>query len=221
MTKYRAVLFDWRRTLVHDPDLSWWVTQALTSVGRPADDAAVTSIIQRVDHAFREPEYVEREPFLDTSAELHRTALMAAFEQAGLDPPLAKALYERDLDPASHPLYPDVSAALTAIHELGIKTALVSNIHFDLRPELAEQGILDMLDAVVLSFERGIQKPDPRMFEMALDALGVRAGEAVMVGDSATNDGAAAAVGITTVILPTLGEFGPRAFGPVLNLLRG
>jgi HAD superfamily hydrolase (TIGR01509 family) len=220
VTKYRAILFDWRRTLVHDPDLTWWVTEGLASVGVAADSGSIASIEERVVAAFERPEYLQLERSLDTSADLHRQGMLTVFEWAGLDEALANALYELDFDPASHPLYPDVAEALSAIHAMGIKAALVSNIHFDLRPELAEQGILDLLDAVVLSFEHGIQKPDPRMFELALDALGVTPSEAVMVGDTPRSDGGAAAIGVTTIILPTLRDFGPRDFGPVLNLLR-
>jgi HAD superfamily hydrolase (TIGR01509 family) len=220
VTRYRAILLDWRRTLVHDPDLTWWMTQALASVGRAPDPGSIGSIEERVVAAFQRPEYLELERSLDTSAELHRRGMLTIFEWAGLDEALANALYDLDFDSASHPLYPDVAEALSAIHALGIKTALVSNIHFDLRPELDKQGILPLLDTVVLSFEHGIQKPDPRMFELALDALGVTPTEAVMVGDTPWSDGGAAAIGVTTIILPTLRDFGPRDFGSVLNLLR-
>ncbi len=41
------------------------------------------------------------------------------------------------------------------------------------------------------------------MFTLALDTLGVSPGDALMVGDRASNDGGAAAVGITTLILPS------------------
>jgi hypothetical protein len=36
--RFRAVLFEWRRTIVHD-GLSWWVPEALKAIGRPADEA--------------------------------------------------------------------------------------------------------------------------------------------------------------------------------------
>ena len=39
---YRAVLFDWRRTLVHDPDLDWCLEKSLTAIGRsPAEAASI------------------------------------------------------------------------------------------------------------------------------------------------------------------------------------
>ena len=47
----------------------------------------------------------------------------------------------------------------------------------------------------MLSFEVGAVKPDPAIFETALDRLGVAAADAVMVGDSDEADGGARALG--------------------------
>jgi hypothetical protein len=50
----------------------------------------------------------------------------------------------------------------------------------------AAHGIADRFDAWVLSFEHGIQKPDARMFTLALAALEVRSQVALMLGDRAS-----------------------------------
>jgi HAD superfamily hydrolase (TIGR01509 family) len=81
--------------------------------------------------------------------------------------------------------------------------------------------VLDLFDVVILSFEHGVQKPDSGIFRIALDALGVVATEAIMVGDSEAHDGGAASLGVTTVILPPLADLGPRDFSPLLELLDG
>ena len=54
---------------------------------------------------------------------------------------------------------------------------------------------------------------------MALDALGVEAGEAVMVGDWAPVDGGAVSIGIPTLILPRPTELMPIGLDIVLRLL--
>jgi putative hydrolase of the HAD superfamily len=95
--------------------------------------------------------------------------------------------------------------------------ALVSDFHVDLRPHLAANGIV--LDAYVISFERGFQKPDPRMFTTALEELGVETNDALMVGDRVTQDGGAARVGIDTLILPNAPASGPRGLDVVLGVL--
>lgn len=144
---------------------------------------------------------------------------MRMYEQAGVDPELAEALYRVEWDLESRPLYPDVLETLAAIRDRGMRIALVSDIHFDIRPDCAAQGIDGFIDAYVLSCEVGVQKPDPRMFITGTSAVGVEADEALMVGDSPYTDGGAAAVGIATLILPRQEELAPRGLDVVLRLL--
>jgi len=84
---------------------------------------------------------------------------------------------------------------LKGLHRQGIKTAVVSNIAFDVRPAFLALGVADYVDEFVLSFEVGAIKPDAAIFETALARLGVEAANAVMVGDSDEADGGARAIG--------------------------
>jgi putative hydrolase of the HAD superfamily len=69
------------------------------------------------------------------------------------------------------------------------KLALLSNSWLEApRKALRDHGYGRWFDVMVCSFDIGIPKPDPRIFEFALDLLGVRAHEAVMVGDSLEAD---------------------------------
>lgn len=199
---FSAVLFDWRGTLVEDPPDEWWVKTALTRTGRTADDDLVTRLCLALRTAAEVPEIAAGELSCDCSPDLHHSWSFAYFAAAGLDDELAAALYELDFDAASHPFYPDAPGVLQALHERGIRVALVSDIHLDLRPEFDAAGVGDCIDSFVLSFEHGIQKPDRRMFELALDELGVAAEDALMVGDRASHDGAAVGAGITTWLVP-------------------
>jgi putative hydrolase of the HAD superfamily len=79
------------------------------------------------------------------------------------------------------------------------------------RLELA--GLSAFFDSIVLSCERGVAKPDPAIFSMALEECGVAAGEALMIGDSASSDlKGASAAGIDFVFFRPSGDFG--AVGP-------
>ncbi len=213
------MLFDWRGTLAHFPEPRWWVERALESLGRPPDLALVNSAVTGLRAAAALPEVREAERHEDCSAASHRSVTMRRFELAGLDPDLAEALYRVDFDPASHPLYPDASEVLAALRARGVRVALVSDIHFDLCAVLAEHGIAKFVDAYVLSFEHGFQKPDRRMFTLALDALGAEPGEALMVGDRETHDGGAASVGIATLLLPMPPTLRPRGLEVVLRMV--
>lgn len=68
--------------------------------------------------------------------------------------------------------------------ELGLKVGLISNADGELlRSILRQTGLEKLMDVVIISDEVRIAKPDRRIFLMALEALGVRPDEAMMVGD--------------------------------------
>jgi FMN phosphatase YigB (HAD superfamily) len=65
---------------------------------------------------------------------------------------------------------------------------------------LRQQGLAELLDAVVYSADVGVRKPDPKPFMTALARLGARPPNAVHVGDSLAVDMAgAAAAGIAGI----------------------
>jgi putative hydrolase of the HAD superfamily len=80
------------------------------------------------------------------------------------------------------------------------KTGVISNAWPDLREDLAEKKVDDAFDALVISAEVGIMKPEPRIYQIALDQLGVTATEAVFVDDSPANVEAARALGMYGIL---------------------
>jgi putative hydrolase of the HAD superfamily len=77
------------------------------------------------------------------------------------------------------------------------KTALLSNAWDDLRQIIAERWHFeDAFDTLVISAEVGLVKPDPRIYLLALERLGVEAGQAVFVDDFKRNVEGARAVGL-------------------------
>jgi phosphoserine phosphatase len=73
------------------------------------------------------------------------------------------------------------------------RLALVTNGAPDVqREKLARASLAHHFGAIVISAELGIGKPDRRIFEAALDALGATADAAVMIGDSLPRDVAGA-----------------------------
>ena len=134
----------------------------------------------------------------------HRRIYYDVFADAGLDAELADALYAVEADPSYNEFALDAAPTIRRLAAAGMKVGVISDIHFDLRPSFAAQGLDDSIDAFVLSYEHGVQKPDPAIFEIALEKLGTTAQETLMVGDRASHDGAAVAMGIATLLLPPL-----------------
>jgi putative hydrolase of the HAD superfamily len=87
----------------------------------------------------------------------------------------------------SRPL-PGVVAALEALNQAGLRLAVVSNSEGTLTALLEQMDFTRHFQAIVDSWVVGVTKPDPRIFQAALQRLDVPAAEAVMVGDSIKAD---------------------------------
>jgi HAD superfamily hydrolase (TIGR01509 family) len=98
-------------------------------------------------------------------------------------------------------LWDDSLPVLRELRARGIGTAIVSNCDHGTRPVVQRLGLDAEADAVVLSFEAGVAKPDAGIYRIALDALGARAEDAVFVDDQARYCDGAAALGIGTFIV--------------------
>lgn len=78
-----------------------------------------------------------------------------------------------------------------------IKTGLISNAWTNLREMLhTTVPIMDAFDALVISAEEKMMKPDPRIYQLALERLGVRADEAIFLDDFQVNIDACNALGL-------------------------
>lgn len=113
------------------------------------------------------------------------------------------------------PPYLDAPAALELIAP-GRALAVVTNGIVDVqRIKLALSGLRRFFPAVIASSEAGAGKPDPRIFEIALTALGVAASDVLVIGDNLENDVAGAkAAGLRCVWLDRAGAEGDDAFAP-------
>lgn len=69
-----------------------------------------------------------------------------------------------------------------------VPLALVSNFYGNLPVVVREMGLEPYFQTVVESAAEGIRKPDPRLFQIALERLHLSAGEVMVVGDSLKND---------------------------------
>jgi putative hydrolase of the HAD superfamily len=110
---------------------------------------------------------------------------------AGAAPPSAFAaaeLYEHFARGAAWRVYDDVVPGLSALAAGGVRVAVVSNWDERLPRVLEELGLAPRFAAIVVSSEVGVEKPHPRIFEIALERLGVRAESALHVGDAALED---------------------------------
>lgn len=88
---------------------------------------------------------------------------------------------------------PEVAAAVRAARQRGLRTALLSNA------DTTPAGLPPVFDAVVVSGEVGVGKPDRRVYELAARRIGVAPAACVYVDDVRAYVAGAVAVGMTGV----------------------
>ena len=102
---------------------------------------------------------------------------------------------------------PDALSVLAHLRTHGFRTAIVSNTPWGSpasawRAELARHGLLDAVDATVFCADVGYRKPHSAPIEHALKLMGVRAEDAVFVGDDPRWDVAGAQrAGVKPILL--------------------
>jgi putative hydrolase of the HAD superfamily len=100
---------------------------------------------------------------------------------------------------------PAILDAIDRLRAAGVRTALVSDAGADDVESWESSPLRSRLDATVFSYQLGVRKPDPRIYAHALNAVGVRADEALFVGDGGSDEHRGArAVGITPILVTRL-----------------
>jgi len=115
---------------------------------------------------------------------------------------------------------PQALEALALVRQSGLRTAAISNSNGSVESVLAAVGLASYLDFVVDSGGVGVEKPDPRIFALALARAGVAASEATYIGDFYSIDvRGASAAGLRAVLLDPGGLWGTRDCAMAPDLL--
>lgn len=182
----------------------------MTACGLPADEAVCT-----LYHEINDAQWKALERGETTQKKLKVERYRLLLEQLGhaeLDAAAVSAMYERNL--GSHAdLLPGAEGFVHAVHGK-MKVALVSNgVSAIQRSRLAKCPLTPLFDAIVISEEAGVAKPDPRLLEIALEKLGCTdKAKAVMMGDSLSADIAAANnAGVDSIFFSLKGTKGDAA----------
>jgi HAD superfamily hydrolase (TIGR01549 family) len=78
---------------------------------------------------------------------------------------------------------PDVVPALEAMRTLGLRLVVVSNANGTLRAHMERLDMTRRVDCVLDSADEGVEKPDPRFFDIAIERSGARKETTIHVGD--------------------------------------
>lgn len=84
-------------------------------------------------------------------------------------------------------VYPQAAECLSELHKK-YKIGIITNQSPGTTDRMKAYGLFPMLDLIVASAEEGLEKPDIRIFQLALEKAGCRPDEAIMIGDRIDND---------------------------------
>jgi putative hydrolase of the HAD superfamily len=199
----RAAIFDWGGTLSEHAQVDMadmWALAARHLAPQDPDPLLQVMIEVEADSWTRVVTDQRSTRLADLLAEAAR--------RTGLD--VTEAILE---EAATHHLdswtphikhHPDAAPALVALRERGLRIGLLSNTHWPRHFHehfLERDGLDELIDLRCYTSEMDHTKPHPNAFRAVLKGLGVKAHEAVFVGDRAFDDiYGAASMGMRTVL---------------------
>lgn len=181
---HRAVIFDWggvlMRTVDYEPRHRWD-----RRLGLP--DGSVEDVVHNSD-AWKQAEQGVISP---------DEYWIAIGEQLHLSPTQLSDL-RRDFYSGDH-LDEALLSLITALRAKGVLIGLLSNNSLELLDLLADRHLNSLFDALIISAQTGIRKPDSRAYRVILDQLGVPPGQALFIDDAQVNTEGALALGMAAI----------------------
>ncbi len=117
--------------------------------------------------------------------------------RVGWEPAALASLLRPVWEPAG--IDPEVIGLVRAVRSR-MRVAVLSNATLALERQLAGFGVRDLFDPIINSARVGLRKPDPRIFQHAIDVLGVPANRILFVDDKQRNTRVAEDLGIPGVV---------------------
>ncbi|MBI2958505.1 MAG: HAD-IA family hydrolase [Chloroflexi bacterium] len=212
----KAVFIDWYNTLArYDPPSESLHGAACRSYGIDVDMQLLRAGIAEADRFYFEENIRSR---VDKRLPNEQVELFTKYEdivlkRAGVAVPQGMALpiwmKMRDMSKGSaFVLYEDAAPALDELKKRSLLVILISNVTHDMGLVLRDLGLAGKVDHVVLPQQAGAEKPDPKIFQFAMDLAKVEAPEVVHVGDQYHVDVVGArSAGIQPILLDRFGVY--------------
>ena len=223
--RFRAVFFDVGETLIHvEPSFADLFVTVLAGAGheRSEDDFrdASAHVYARFSEAARDGS------MWTTSPERSRDFWTSVYDRmlGELHVPdgdgLASTLYREFTRMENYVLFDDVRPTIVSLQEAGLLLGIVSNFEAWLEDWFGLHDLVETFPVRVISGLEGIEKPDERIYRLALERAGVEATDAAYVGDNPEFDvDPPAALGMFPVLVDRRDRF-PDHLGARVRDLR-
>jgi putative hydrolase of the HAD superfamily len=223
--RHAAVFFDVGNTLLYPhPSVSRVCEEILRAAGHGRDLEAIESLMPLVDEYY-EDRFRADDTFW-TSEEATSGVWVGMYSllcrRLGIEEEaehLARMVYDEFGKPERWAAFDDVAPALRHLRAAGVKVGVISNWDGRLGHLLDGLGLTPLIDTVVSSASVGLHKPDPRIFALACERLGVEPAACAHVGDHFYSDvlGARAA-GLYAVMIDRAGTGCPTSVACIRTL---
>ena len=218
-----AVLFDLDDTLFDHAHCARCALDAVRSAHQPfsaADPLELERAHSRILEEIHGDVMLGRMPLDAARIERFRRLFQSVGADVGEDVAAAAAAGYRQAYIESRRAVAGAAALLEAVKERAKVGVVSNNLLEEQRAKLRHCELDRYIDVLMVSEEAGVSKPDPKIFEMALERLDCTAEEAVMVGDSWPADIVGAqASGIRAIWVNPHGAPPPDPSVPVLRSL--
>ncbi len=224
-SEIRAVFFDAGNTLLH-PKLEV-VIEGLSSLGYSAkledfDDSerigkrALEEWLWPLIRKGEIPKMVD--PFYWRAYLEHLVARLGVPEEKRPEMMISIANHYREIELWAR-VTPETAPTLSALKAKGYSLGVISNSIGTIEDQLRRSGLRDYFSTVLDSALVGVEKPHPRIFELALERAHCKASESVFIGDNYAIDvGGAELAGWRGILLDRVGAY-PEADCPRINSL--
>ena len=186
--KYEAILFDVGDTLIeYEPDLGGYYLERLRKISpRPLEEslrAELFAAVKNAEYAQLMKEYLgaPRMPDDEFMTMMDRAAVEVIFPEDTDD--WLPRLQETPAPHMKKLVKAETRQVLEQLAAAGVRLGVVSNYTSDLLEYLKEMQLADYFEAIVISEMVGVEKPDPRIMEIALGEMGLSPEKCLYVGD--------------------------------------
>ncbi len=222
--RFRAVFFDVGETLVHvDPTFADLFVTVLAGAGH---ERSVDQVRDASAHVYERFSEAARDGSMwTTTPERSRAFWTSVYERmlgeldVADDDGLASTLHREFTRMENYALFDDVLPTLASLRTTGVLLGVISNFEAWLEDWFGAHELLELFPVRVISGIEGIEKPDERIFQLALDRASVSAAESAYVGDNPEFDvDPPAALGMFPVLVDRRERFPGHAGARVTDL---
>ena len=178
----KAVFFDAGETLIHrNPSLATITHRYLLKAGKKVNRAKLNQVLSH--SALDMKEIVQKAELNDT--EKWHVYMDSVLKRLGIkDNELKNRVISRLKRGTSFRVYDEVWGVLKGLKKAGIKTGIISNAPKDLKKVFDRLGLTKQFDWIVVSEDAGAEKPDKKIYELALKKCGIERENIIYVGDN-------------------------------------